>query len=119
VLSRSDSGLTEGGPDRIRRVEHSICLLVIRSGGELKVVAVPGIEGEEHFTPSLRTVYQIAEFLKIPEQKLMALAGLLKVKDSQFQSAALKFAASSGPVEQLSPREHAEFEEYVQFLCER
>jgi hypothetical protein len=49
----------------------------------------------------------------------MALAGLLRVKDAQFQNAALKFAARSEPVKKLSQEEHSALEEYVKFLCER
>lgn len=77
------------------------------------------LETEDQYTPAIRTVHQIAEFLKIPEKKLMALAGLLRVKDAQFQNAALKFAARSEPVEKLSQEEHSALEEYVKFLCER
>ncbi len=64
-------------------------------------------------------MHKIAAFLKVPEQKLMALAGLLQVKDTQFQNAALKFAARSAPVEKLSKEEHSDLEEIVKFLCER
>jgi hypothetical protein len=64
-------------------------------------------------------VHKIAEFLKIPVTKLLALAGLLQVKDPQFQNAALKFAARSAPVEKLSQQEHSDLEEIVKFLCER
>ena len=77
------------------------------------------LETDDQYTPTIRTVHQVAEFLKVPEKKLMALAGLLRVKDAQFQSAALKFAARSEPVEKLSQEEHSALEEYVKFLCER
>jgi len=77
------------------------------------------IETDERYVPALRTVHQIAKFLNVQEQKLMALAGLLKAKDAKFQTAALKFAASSEPVEKLSPEEHAALEEYIKYLCER
>jgi len=77
------------------------------------------LETDDQHTPAIRTVHQIAAFLKIPEKKLMALAGLLRVKDAQFQNAALKFAARSEPVEKLSQEEHSALEEYVKFLCER
>jgi hypothetical protein len=64
-------------------------------------------------------VHKIAEYLKIPAKKLLALAGLLQVKDSSFQKAALKFAARSAPVEKLSQQEHSDLEEIVKFLCEQ
>jgi transcriptional regulator with XRE-family HTH domain len=77
------------------------------------------VETDEYHTPAIRTVHQIAEFLTIPESKLLALAGLLRAKDVQFQNAALKFAARSEPVEKLSREEHSALGEYVKFLCER
>lgn len=86
---------------------------------DVDLVELLKIETDEQYTPNIRTVHQIAEFLKIPERKLMALAGLLRVKDAQFQNAALKFAARSEPVEKLSQEEHSALEEYVKFLCER
>lgn len=77
------------------------------------------IETEEHYKPALRTVYKIAEFLKVPDKKLLALAGLLQVKDAQFQTAALKFAARSAPVDKLTQQEHSDLEEIVRLLCEQ
>jgi hypothetical protein len=62
------------------------------------------IETEEHHKPAIRTVHKIAAFLKVPEQKLMALAGLLQVKDVQFQNAALKFAARSAQLKSYLER---------------
>ena len=86
---------------------------------DVDLAEVLGIETDEHYTPALRTVHQIANFLCLPERKLLALSGLLKVKDVQFQKAALQFAARSEPVEKLTEEEHSALEEYVKFLCER
>ena len=86
---------------------------------DVELVELLKIETEEHYKPAIRTVHKIAEFLKIPEKKLLALAGLLQVKDPQFQTAALRFAARSAPVEKLSQQEHSDLEEIVKFLCER
>ncbi len=86
---------------------------------DVDLAEVLGIETDEHYTPALRTVHQIANFLCLPERKLLALSGLLKVKDAQFQTAALQFAARSEPVEKLTEEEHSALEEYVKFLCER
>ena len=86
---------------------------------DVDLVELLKIETEEHHKPAIRTVHKIAAFLKVPEQKRMALAGLLQVKDVQFQNAALKFATRSAPVEKLSGEEHSDLEEIVKFLCER
>jgi len=86
---------------------------------DVDLVELFRIETEEHYKPAIRTVHKIAEYLRIPEKKLLALAGLLQVKDAQFQTAALKFAARSAPVEKLTREEHSDLEEIVKFLCER
>lgn len=77
------------------------------------------LETEDPYKPTLRTVHKIAEFLKVPEKTLLALAGLLQAKDPQFQKTALKFAARSAPVEKLSQQEHSDLEEIVRLLCEQ
>ena len=58
-------------------------------------------------------------FSSFPAKKLMVLAGLLQVKDFGLQQASVRFAARSEPVEDVSPEEHAAFEEYVKFLNEQ
>lgn len=86
---------------------------------DVELAELVKIETEEHYKPAIRTVHKIAEFLNVPEKKLLALAGLLQAKDPEFQTAALKFAARSAPVEALSQREHADLEEIVKLLCEQ
>ena len=101
-----------------------------RRAGELKIdwtepppctttygFSMPGLL--EHYTPALPTVHKMAAYLKIPEKRLMALAGLLQVKDAQFQNESLKFAARSEPDENLTPEEHQAYKEYVKYLRER
>jgi transcriptional regulator with XRE-family HTH domain len=104
---------------QLARRERKLSLDQFADKVDVDLVELLKIEADENYTPSLRTVHQIAGFLSIPEQKLMALAGLLRVKDAQFQNAAMKFAARSESVEKLSREEHSALEEYVKFLCER
>ena len=104
---------------QLARRERKLSLEQFANKVDIDLAELLNIETDEQYTPAFRTVHQIAEFLKIPEKKLMALAGLLRVKDAQFQNAALKFAARSEPVEKLSQEEHSALEEYVTFLCQR
>ena len=104
---------------QLARRERKLSLEQFANKVDVDLAELLNIETDEQYTPAIRTVLQIAEFLKIPEKKLMALAGLLRVKDAQFQNAALKFAARSEPVEKLSQEEHSALEEYVNFLCQR
>ncbi len=77
------------------------------------------IETDEHYTPTPRAVNKIAQFMRVPVEKLFVLSGLARARDVSFQEAALRFAARSQPIEDLTPEEHGALEEYVKFLCER
>jgi transcriptional regulator with XRE-family HTH domain len=102
----------------LTRRERRLSLEQFADKVDVDLVEMVKIVNEEHYKPAIRTVHKIAEFLKLPEKKLLALAGLLQVKDSEFQTAALKFAARSAPVQTLSKQEHSDLEEIVKFLCE-
>jgi transcriptional regulator with XRE-family HTH domain len=104
---------------QLARRERRLSLEQFADRVDVDLAELVKIETEEHYKPALRTVHKIAEFLKVPEKKLLALAGLLQVKDPQFQKAAVKFAARSAPVEKLSQQEHSDLEEIVKLLCEQ
>ena len=107
----------------LARRERRLSLEQFAEKVDVDLVELLKIETEEHYKPAIRTVHKIAGFLKVPKQKVMALAGLLQVQDAQFQNAALRFAARSAPVEKLSKEEHSDFggdrKVLVKFLCER
>lgn len=77
------------------------------------------METNEQCIPTPRTVYRIAQFLKLPEKKLMALSGLVQLKDPQFNEVAIRFAARSEPVQKLTREERRALEEFVIFLNEK
>src|ERR1700722_5762582 len=73
----------------LARRERSLSLEQFAEKVDVELVELVKIETEASYTPAIRTVYKIAEFLKLPEKKLFALAGLLHMKDPEFQTAAL------------------------------
>lgn len=77
------------------------------------------IEDDDKFTPSLRTIHMLAQFLKVSHVKLLTLAGLAEAKDSQFNDAAVRFAAKSEPIRQLTREEQEAFDEFARFLSNR
>jgi HTH-type transcriptional regulator, competence development regulator len=77
------------------------------------------IEADDVFTPTLRTVHYLAQFLKVSHPKLLSLAGLAHTKDAGFNSAAVKFAAKSEPIRQLTKEEQEAFDEFVKVLSDR
>ena len=61
----------------------------------------------------------LAQFLKVSHEKLLTLAGLAQAKDAQFNAAAVRFAAMSEPIRELTPEEQEAFEEFARFLSLR
>lgn len=86
---------------------------------EVETAELASIETDARYIPTPRTVYKIAQYLKLPEKKLMALSGLVRLKDPQFSEVAIRFAARSEPVQKLSPEERKALEEFVMFLNEK
>ncbi len=77
------------------------------------------IEDDDKFTPTLRTVHMLAQFLKVSHVKLLTLAGLAEAKDAQFNDAAVRFAAKSEPIRKLTREEQEAFDEFARFLSAR
>lgn len=70
-------------------------------------------------SPEPRSIFKLAEILKVPQARLMELSGLAEPRDPNLQKAAIKFAAQSEPMEKLSREEAAALEEMVKVLAER
>jgi HTH-type transcriptional regulator, competence development regulator len=77
------------------------------------------IEDDDQYTPTLRTVHMLAQFLKVSHVKLLTLAGLAQAKDAGFNDAAVRFAAKSEPIRQLTREEQEAFDEFAKFLSAR
>jgi len=103
---------------RLTRRERSLSLEELATKADIDLAELMRIEIDEHHTPNILTVCRIAEFFRLPQKPLLALAGLLEPKDASFQHESLRFAARSEPVEKLSREEHKALEEYVKFLCD-
>lgn len=103
---------------QLKRRERVLSLEEFAQRADVDLGEVVGIETDDRYVPSGLSVHRIAVFLKLPERPLMALAGLLSVKDAQFQDASLRFAARSAPIDELSNEERDALDAYVKFLCE-
>ncbi|TWU00390.1 hypothetical protein Pla108_13400 [Botrimarina colliarenosi] len=68
--------------------------------------------------PSPRTVYQIADYFKLPQDRLMQVAGITTRKSGGLQKAAVLFAARSEPTARLTPQEDELLNEFVKVLVE-
>ncbi len=77
------------------------------------------IERNLNYVPEVRTVYQLANTLDLPSDRMLELSGNLVVRDSSLGKEAVRFAARSESVEKLSKDEQRALEEFVKFLSEK
>ncbi|MGB5158413.1 helix-turn-helix domain-containing protein [Desulfobacterium sp. N47] len=76
------------------------------------------IERDLSYKPSPLTLYKIAEFYKIPQQKIAVLAGAIKPNQNNIVEYASRFAAQSESFSRLEPDEKLILDEFVKFLRE-
>jgi hypothetical protein len=77
------------------------------------------IEDDIHHLPEPRTVFKLAETFKVPQQRLMQLAGLAVANDVGLRQEAVRFAARSEVVQKLTPEENSALEAFVAVLSEQ
>jgi len=77
------------------------------------------IENKTDFIPEVRTVYQLAKVLELPNERLLQLSGNTVNRDASLGQEAVKFAALSESVEKLNKDEQRALKEFVKFLSEK
>jgi len=99
---RRRDGLTLGALAERLRVEVS----------ELK-----RLETDPTFTPSPRTLYNLAQYMKVPALSLQRLTPDAANNDDEINEAALRFAASSDDLSQLTSEERNSLNAFVKALA--
>lgn len=74
------------------------------------------IEEDAHYRPDVRTVYQLANVFDLPRSNLLQVAGLIEAQNDALYKEAVRFAARSEPVAELTPEERAALEAFVEVL---
>lgn len=86
---------------------------------DIDVDEILSIERDPSHIPDPRTVHQIASRFKLPEDKLMGLAGVTELRSHRTLEQGMKFAARSESTEHLSRDQVQALEEFVRILCEK
>jgi transcriptional regulator with XRE-family HTH domain len=101
----------------LRRRQCGLSTEELAMQADVNLEDVVNIERGEGAVPELRTVRQIVFVLKLPEKRVLQLAGLSESRDRHLREATVEFAARAEPVEKLTPEEHKALEEFVSFLA--
>jgi DNA-binding XRE family transcriptional regulator len=103
----------------LMRRKHRLTIEALAQEADLDTLALIEIEEDTRYKPEVRTVYQLANYFDVPRPKLMQIAGLTAPKDDCLFQQAVKFAASSESVEDLTAQERAALEAFVAVLSEK
>lgn len=75
------------------------------------------IESDPDFDPNPRTIIQLEQYFKLPARSLVILSGAVRVAHD-LQNEAIRFAASSEDISQLTREERKLLNRFVKFLRE-
>jgi len=84
---------------------------------DVDLAAIVEIETNDRAVPEVRTVFQLAQTLKLPAGRLMEVAGLANPQP-EVSRAALRFAARSESSSKLTREERVALDEFVKVLVE-
>ena len=103
----------------LARRKHGLTVEKLAESSRVELADLVRIEDDDEYQPSVRTVYQLAATLKLPAEKLLALAGLVESKPNQgLNEAAVLFAARSETNAKLTRSEKDALDEFVKVLVE-
>ena len=74
------------------------------------------VERNPKHPPRPRTVHQLAAFFELPERPLVRLSNLTTTHSTKLRDAAIRFAAHSSKVMELTQEERSALAEFVEFL---
>jgi len=122
--------LTEAPPDESRiafgqfitlaRRRRQLSVEALAEATEVDIGELLAIEQHDsHFAAEPRTVYQLANYFSVSRPRLMELAGLMRPKNSAVVQEAMKFAARSVSVAELTEQEKVVLEGLVTVLTEQ
>ncbi|EIU7205280.1 helix-turn-helix domain-containing protein [Pseudomonas aeruginosa] len=110
------SGTVLGRFIQLMRRKRRLTIERLAEEADIDLSELIEIEMDSHYQPQPRTIYFLAQYFDLPRAKLMELAGLVVPRDSHLSHAAIRFAASSDPLVELSDVERKALEEFVREL---
>lgn len=103
---------------RLMRRHRHLTLEKLAEDARIEVSELVEIEEDTRHSADPRTVYQLATLFSVPIPTMMQLSGLTIAKDARLIDEAIRFAARSESVEDLSEVERAALEAFVSVLSE-
>ena len=101
------------------RLDRGLSCQKLANEAEIDEKELEKIENNNTYMPEPRTVYQLSRVLKLPQEKMLRLAGHLTVTDSEFSTQVERFAARAKNFDKLNKEEYEALKEFVKYLAKR
>lgn len=104
---------------RLMRRNKGLTVERLAEETDIDVSELVEIEDDLRHKPELRAVYQLANYFRVPRANLMQIAGLTAAKNDNLVQEAVRFAARSESVAELTAAERAALDAFVSVLSEQ
>lgn len=102
---------------QLLRRERNLSVDQLASAVQIATPELISIELDPKHISKPRTVFLLSKYFGLPDRPLMKLANVTKVHSDKLRDAAVRFAASSSKVMELSREERAALAEFMEFLA--
>ena len=119
IVSVEEPNFAFGRLVRLMRRSRRLSLEKLAEDADVDIEELVEIEDDTHYRPDARTVHQLANVFQLPRGSLLQVAGLTVRKNDTIYQEAIRFAARSEPVAELTPEERAALEAFVVVLSEQ
>lgn len=119
VTVLDDSRVAFGRFVHLNRRKLKLSYESLADQADIEIAELMNIEHDAGYEPEPRTIYQLARAFRVDQKKLMALSGLTKPKNYSYIEDAVRYAARSESLEDLSDQELAALEAMVSVLSEK
>ena len=100
---------------RLLRRKERLSIDELAQNARVAAVELRQIEDDPMFDPSPRTIFQLEQYFKLHERSLVVLSGAVRV-DNNIREEAVRFAASSENIQELTKEERKLLNQFVKFL---
>jgi transcriptional regulator with XRE-family HTH domain len=116
VESLTEVNIAFGRFVRLMRRKKRLTLEELSEHADVEISELVEVEDDARHKPDPRTVFQLSKVFNIPTSKLMQVAGLSVPRDARLVHEAIRFAARSEPLDELTEAERAALDAFVSVL---
>ncbi len=103
---------------KLKRLDEKLSADLLAKKADIEVNEVRNIENDINYSPKPRTIINIAKALNLPEQPLISLSGAMEKCGPKLKEEAVRFAAKSENICELSQKERQLLNEFIKTLSQ-